>query len=251
MSLSDGASNNLIGGTTAGARNVISGNDNGVRLRDSGTTDNVVEGNLIGTVVNGDAALGNTNGVLIDNGATNNRIGGTTAAARNVISGNDNGVRLRDSGTMDNVVEGNRIGTDADGAAALGNTNGVLIDNGAANNTIGGTASGAGNVISGNENHGVQIDGSGATGNVVEGNLIGTDENGTADLGNTLDGVHISDDAKNNTIGGVATGAATAMPSPGPRWRVPQRAISRFPTAGRRRGIPIPEPWPRVLRCAS
>ena len=73
-------------------------------------------------------------------------------------------------------------------------------------NTIGGTAAGAGNVISGNVQHGVLIQGGANAQNVIAGNLIGTSANGTADLGNTLSGVLVSG-AASNTIGGI--GAAT------------------------------------------
>jgi hypothetical protein len=95
--------NNTIGGTTAAARNVISGNGAwGIRISDAESTGNKVQGNYIGTDVtgtvtdpdgtpnNGDELGNGLNGVLIQTGAANNTIGGTTAAARNIISGNGN-----------------------------------------------------------------------------------------------------------------------------------------------------------------
>ena len=167
-----GSSFNVIGGTTAGAGNVISGNtSDGVEITGSGTTGNVVAGNLIGTDVTGTVALGNgSSGVLIDTGASANLIGGTTASARNIISANaDSGVQIYDAN--DNLVEGNYIGTDKTGTVALGNnqgsgTNGfefggVTIDYGSSGNTVGGLTatpgSGAGNVISGNTFAGVLL----------------------------------------------------------------------------------------------
>ena len=78
-------------------------------------------------------------------------MGGTTVTARNLISANATGVNITGAGATGNVVQGNYIGTDITGTVDLGNTNdGVLINSGAANNTIGGAAAGAGNLISGN-----------------------------------------------------------------------------------------------------
>jgi titin len=175
----------------------------------SGATGNKVVGNYIGTDVTGTVDLGNfNNGVVIN--APNNTVGGTTAAARNIISGSDNawGVRIAGSGATGNKVMGNYIGTDKTGTADFGNAfDGVLVYDGAATNTIGGTTAGARNIISGNGRHGVFIESSSsnlATGNKVMGNYIGTDKTGTADLGNSLDGVNI-DGASENTIGGPVT----------------------------------------------
>jgi len=81
------ALNNSIGGTTARARNIISGNGIGISI--SGGTDNKIQGDYIGTNAAGDTRLGNNQGVVLSN-APNNTIGGTTAAARNIISGNGN-----------------------------------------------------------------------------------------------------------------------------------------------------------------
>ena len=86
---------------------------------------------------------------------------------------------------------GNLIGTDKSGTLKLANDEGLFIQNGATANTVGGTSSGAANVISGNST-GVYMFGSGTSGNVVLGNLIGTDIHGTANLGNSGDGVRIA-----------------------------------------------------------
>ncbi len=152
-----------------------------------------IEGNLIGTNAAGSAALANhLSGVLINSGASGNTIGGTTAAALNVISGNmGDGVNISDSGTTLNVVEGNFIGTDVTGTLDLGNNNGVSILSSSSNNTIGGTTTGARNIISGNNQYGISFYRAG-TGNVVAGNYIGTDKDGTAALGNGSWGIEIS-----------------------------------------------------------
>ena len=117
------------------------------------------------------------------------------------------GIRLSISGG--NIIEGNFIGTDVSGTSDLGNTNdGVRIET--SNNTIGGTVASARNVISGNNNDGVEINGSAASGNLVQGNFIGTDASGTTDLGNDVDGVRITG-APGNTIGGTASGARNVI----------------------------------------
>ena len=201
------ASNNTIGGTTAAERNVISGNDeNGIRIENDLATGNRVSGNFIGTDKNGTAPLRNaSNGISIE-GASNNTVGGTTAGERNVISGNGfSGVRIDGAEANGNKVAGNFIGTDKSGTSSLGNSyDGVLIY-GAPNNTVGGTATGERNVISGNKNDGVLVFGNGATGNKVMGNYLGTDVSGTKDRGNTFDGVSI-DSGSNNIVGGTTVG---------------------------------------------
>ncbi|MBC8233929.1 hypothetical protein H8E77_30645, partial [bacterium] len=207
VSIGGGAQSNTIGGTTSGERNVVSGNDrSGVLIIQPGTDNNVVIGNYIGIDVTGTAALGNGwEGVIIWDGPQGNTIGGTTSGERNIISGNSStGVRIAQPGTDNNVVIGNYIGIVVTGTAALGNTHGgVDIYGGAQSNTIGGTTAGERNIISGNSNHGVLMWGSGTNGNVVSGNYIGTDVNGTADLGNASCGVSIWDGPQSNTIGGT------------------------------------------------
>ena len=215
MLILSGPTNNTIGGTAAGARNVISGNgSNGVEITGAGSSGNVVQGNFIGTDVTGTVDLGNgLIGMLMLAGATNNTVGGTTAGARNVISGNgSNGVEITGAGSNGNVVQGNFIGTNATGAVALANSFfGVLISNGASNNTLGGTTAGARNVISGNGMNGIEINGGGSAGNLVQGNFVGTDFSGTADLGNSIFGVLITNGASNNTLGGTTAGARNVI----------------------------------------
>ncbi|MEX0682627.1 MAG: dockerin type I domain-containing protein [Dehalococcoidia bacterium] len=206
-----GVADNTIGGTVAGAGNVISGNgSNGVYISGFNATGNLVEGNYIGTDVNGTAALGNSNaGVSLD-GARLNTIGGTVAGARNVISGNDNGVNINGDSAYWNLVQGNFIGTDVNGTTGLANSfSGVRIL--APANTIGGAVAGARNVISGNNGTGIAIEGSSAAGNLVQGNYVGTDINGATDLGNSAYGVHISDGASGNAIGGTGAGESNTI----------------------------------------
>jgi titin len=183
-----------IGGTVAGARNIISGNTGaGVDLPD--TLESFVQGNYIGTDVTGTKALGNGIGVSVT-GYTH-LIGGTAAGDGNLISGNV-GAGVVVSGNY-NVVQGNRIGTEVTGTMALGNDTGVSVSG--SGNTIGGTIAAARNVISGNKNSGIAISGSN---NLVQGNYIGTDGGGAKALGNQM-GMSIS--GTNNTVGGTVSGS--------------------------------------------
>ncbi len=201
-----------IGGTTESSANTISANgDDGIDIDGGGT--NVVAANLVGTTSDGTTALGNTlSGLWIGTGSHDNTIGGVTATAANVISGNSgDGVHIEDAATTANVVEGNKIGTDEPGDKAVANEqNGIFIGDGSTNNTIGGTAAGAGNVISGNTLVGVLVSDNGTTGNLIAGNQIGTDESGTHALGNAS-GINIVSQAASNTIGGTVDAAANVI----------------------------------------
>jgi titin len=196
-------SNSTIGGTTAGARNVISGNvTSGVILFGRRT---VVQGNYVGTNATGSAALGDQlRGVIV--AGSNSVIGGTTAGARNVISGgNAFGVAVG-SGAENVVVQGNYIGTDASGAQALGNrVAGVDLSTDAFTTLIGGSAPGAGNVISANAGFGIL---SRAPNPVIQGNLIGTNAAGTSALANTV-GIEL--DYFGALVGGTAPGARNVI----------------------------------------
>src|SRR5262245_60620200 len=163
---------------------------------------NTVQGCYIGTDATGTTAQPNGVGGIRINVA-NITIGGTSAADRNVISGNTgNGIDVISAGT---TIQANFIGTNVSGTAAVPNTgNGIKVDN-TNNCTIGGTAAGAGNVISGNAGNGIDISGAGATGNTVQGNFIGTDINGSAKVPNSI-GISIGNGAHDNQIGGSSTG---------------------------------------------
>jgi hypothetical protein len=188
-----GAFNNTVGGLNTlnpdgtfkalAAGNVISGNSAvGVEISGAGTKQNLVEGDFIGTDSKGMKDVGNDGqGVELDSGAANNTIGGLQGGTtENVISSNGHGVGkalgygvyLKDQGTNNNVIEGNLIGTDITGNAGLGNVgDGVFITSLAANNTVGGAAAGAGNVISDNGDWGVEI--ASTNNNLIQANVIG------------------------------------------------------------------------------
>jgi titin len=204
------ASSNTFGGTSAGAGNLLSGNGfAGLVLDDYGgpTNGNTVQGNFIGTDRSGTTALGNGQyGVYVFGACSGNLIGGNTAAARNVISGNNaDGVYLEGSGATQNRIAGNFIGTDRTGTQPLGNGGaGVTLLN-APGNIVGGTGPEEHNVISANGRIGVFLQGDGTTNNLVLNNRIGTDVTGTAPLGNGSEGVYIHLGASANMIGQANT----------------------------------------------
>ena len=151
---------------------------NGIEIDSLGT--NEIYGNFIGTDVTGLAAAANWgDGIRVR--TDGNQIGSSTAGDPNLISGNwGAGIALTGSGATDNRIYNNYIGTDRTGMAALGNgSRGVSITTQAASNAIGGPG-GNGNVISGNTGHGISIQSSGSSSNVVQGNRIGIDATGTA-----------------------------------------------------------------------
>ncbi len=163
------ASHNTVGGPTSAERNVISGNgDNGVYIHDG--EDNRVLGNFIGTDAAGQIDLGNDSAGVLILGASGNFVGGTVAGEGNLLSGNNTGVYILGSGTTDNRVQGNRIGTDASGGP-LGNTFGIAIVAPASDTVVGGTA-GAGNTIAFNSMSGVFLGAGPSTGNDITGNSI-------------------------------------------------------------------------------
>jgi FG-GAP-like repeat/FG-GAP repeat len=218
VKIDDGAARNTVGTngdgiSDANERNILSGNTvAGVWIDGQGTDGNIVAGNFVGTSVTGNTALPNGSspaygyvygydgdagfydyvggGVVITGSASGNRIGidGQTAdalAERNVISGNASaGVQVSNQGTSGNVVEGNLIGTDANGIVDLGNgSDGVKVESGAVDNTIGGTTLGAGNLITNNAGPGVAVTGARSAGDEIVGNDIFANAGQAIDLG--------------------------------------------------------------------
>ncbi|MGH7134291.1 MAG: PKD domain-containing protein, partial [Pirellulales bacterium] len=177
-----------VGGSAAGAGNLISGLL-GTPLSLANAAGSVIQGNIIGLDATGTKVIGNY-GDGIDVAESYVQlgdavlIGGPLAGDRNIISGNSKGIDLS---TDNNIVQGNYIGTDITGLEALPNGDDGVRDEGN-NNLIGGPAPGDGNVISGNRDMGVRLDGI-TTGSLVQGNLIGVGADGITPLGNAADGV--------------------------------------------------------------
>jgi hypothetical protein len=176
-----GAPDNVIGGTTPGAGNVIAGT---VGIYGAGAVGTRLEGNTIRLA--GDQVSHPESGVLLD-GTTSVVVGGNSPAARNVIVG---GILLHKSQSAasptSNVIAGNLIGTDASRVDPEGR--GVRIADGTGN-TIGGLAPGMGNVIRSTSGPGVSL--TGGTGNAVLGNSIA--ESGELGIDIADDGVTAND----------------------------------------------------------
>ncbi len=192
----------VIGGTTVGARNVISGNAGDGVFIEAGASGVQVQGNYVGTDVSGTRSLANGNGVEV--AGSFNAVGGASAAARNVISGNTFAGVLLDGGV--NRVQGNFIGVASSGAGPLPNLNGVEVAGD--KNTIGGRTVWARNVISGNAADGVLILKE-ASGTLIQGNFIGTDNTGARALGNAANGVAVF--GSHNAVGGTGAGAGNVI----------------------------------------
>jgi len=217
--------------TTGYVANVISGNSgNGVSLH--GSSGNTIASNRIGTDPLGRTALPNAgNGIWIAGGSQNNEIGGTafvdTATGQannptgnkgtvtpvfvvpplgNLVSGNrKNGIRI-DTGSQSNVLNGNFIGTNAGGDAAIPNVkDGVAIDGANANSLIGCKFRNNPfvyyNVSSGNGGNGVHVTDSDDV--VIQGNFFGVGANNTNIVPNKGDGILVDGSSAGTVVGGV------------------------------------------------
>jgi len=196
---------------------ITSFNGSGIAL--SYARGSTVSGTYIGVTPDGGTGRGNADGVdIVSNDpaypATQNTIGGTSPAARNVISGNaHSGIALSPStgGQAGATIVGNDIGTDASGCHALANGTGITVGGfrGASSATIGGPSAAMRNVISGNSVAGIVIStDQGAASAIVEGNYIGTDAMGMHALGN---GVGIAQHEGQTTIGGSTVGTGNVV----------------------------------------
>lgn len=217
-------SGNVIGGITPQDRNVISHNTTRQMLIgrfDSGgfglASNIVVENNYIGTDKNGTASLAGGQGIFMSDllnatiGGASNSLGGSCSGVCNLIAGNGTGlgISLQGATSSGNLIQGNFLGTNVTGTAKLTNGSTADIDVSAGGSvTIGGTAAGTGNLISGEGTQaaGIFVDG-GVVGPVnIQGNFIGTTATGNAVLGNAGPGIHIV--GSTNVIIGGTTAAA-------------------------------------------
>lgn len=192
---------------SSGKGNLLSGNNYGIHLFNSSNI--TIQSNLIGTDPTGLVAEPNNLGIFAEgNGVAfpyvqGYVIGGSLASERNLISGNTNDaiVLFHNNGAL---VEGNWIGVDATGNAALPNDDGVVL-------SVGINAIIRNNVISGNTNRGVYL--ASAADNQLLGNLIGVGEDGTTNVGNQ-NGIYFEPSGSanlDNVIGGIGVGEANII----------------------------------------
>jgi hypothetical protein len=206
-------SNNHVGGTDPADHNVIVGANSGgsatLDLEVGGS--NVIQGNHVGVNAAGTAPLTTSPlpsyGISMTAAAHDNQIGGTTPGARNVVFAN--APLLLGSGSHHNTIQGNYIGTDATGTVGFGASVGIFSNNAPHDDLIGGSAAGAGNVISGNVIGIVFTDGAAA--HTVMGNFIGTDPTGLLPVPNTAHGIEIQSPSAGSVIGGVNAGEGNTI----------------------------------------
>ncbi|MBI2432976.1 MAG: hypothetical protein HYV26_08900, partial [Candidatus Hydrogenedentes bacterium] len=257
--IADGASGNFIGGPGDREGNHISANGtiendvaygNGVVLSGFGTNDNVVQGNVIGLLESdyreggcespedcgppfGEptfADAGNViTGVLIDSGASNNRIGGAGLGEKNIISDSSVGILVTDIGTIGNQIQGNWVGLDKLGDrlpqgcftrgcdddcsvcyyhVSVANGLGIWVF-GASGTLLGGIEEGAGNIVCGSGSRGILIGGGGnalTVGTVIQGNQVGSLPNGSY-YGNGFSGIALAEGSQGTLVGGPEPGA--------------------------------------------
>ncbi len=229
MRIDASPTNNTVGGTTPGERNIISGNTtDGIIVRGD---DNIITGNYIGTDVTGSVALPNgTNGLHFgERTSDGNTAGGVNATpgvlnVGNLISGNTMaGIKVQGADVnTPNIIRGNFIGTNAAGTSAIPNAVGISLEDdpddslaAGSFNIIGGinTTPGsldAGNLISGNTGPGVRL-GPLTQANTLRGNFIGTQIDGTSALPNGTAGIELQTSTEQNTIGNVTPGGGNLI----------------------------------------
>jgi hypothetical protein len=233
----DDISGNQIGGSTPADRNVISNNTSReialFSVAGTTTTGILVQNNYLGMNAAGTTAIGGGQGVLISGiqgatiGGASGSLGGSCSGVCNLIAGSAGsaGLVINDATSSGNLIQGNFFGTDVTGTLARSNGSAANINISATSTvTIGGTAAGTGNLISGEtvQGKGILID-SGVVGPVnIQGNFIGTTTTGNATLGNGGAGISITGStnvniggttaAARNVIGGNGNGGSPKLP---------------------------------------
>ena len=207
-------SSNVVGGSTAADRNVISGSSSGISMGFyyAGAPephDNVVRGNWIGLNAAGTAVISNTTGIAFtgDNHLIRDNI---------VVGSGQDGILVSADASLGfaatgNVIQGNVVGLDPTGTTAMPNQTGVRVHLNSRNTVVGGTAPGEGNTIAGNQFDGINVF-NGPQDTVIAGNRIGTAPDGTTSKPNGRHGIILeAGSSPRTTIGGTAAGAGNVI----------------------------------------
>lgn len=209
IEISGGAHDNHIGADgDVSKRNVIGGNGTaGIYIHESGTTNNYVYNNFIGTSSTNAVSINNNSGILIEDCDAENFIGLDNNIVNSPnVSGNMTGIVIDNSSTQ--KIYNCKIGTRDNGLIVEQNMNGIVIQNGSSDNIIGGIGL-KGNLISGNQNTGIIINN--CNDNKVFGNIIGSNLNGTNSIDNVI-GVNING-GSGNLIGSPVIGEGNLISS--------------------------------------
>lgn len=201
---------NQVGGTLPGQGNLISGNtQHGIQVSGNLTggfypRGNTIQANLVGTDLSGTVAIPNGYGINLNHGCEGTLIGGSTPAARNLVSGNTRqGIRLHIADST--YMYGNYVGTDISGSVGLGNQDAGIDVSWSTKTFIGNATANEANVIAASASHGIYIHHV-SDSNYVQHNYIGTDATGLLNLANTRNGVQVGDRSTHTEIGGVLAG---------------------------------------------
>ena len=183
-----------IGGLTIDSSNVISGNgQDGISF--GNVSNSRIIGNLIGTAANGNTNFGNGQHGIFITSCSNILVFGNT------VSGNQIGINAVNNGIAI-ILKKNYIGTSSDGLSSIGNSiHGIQVQGASGGIIIGGNRVTEGNIISNSGVHGINLD-PGADGSIIKGNIVGSDINGTAHMGNGVIGIVAK--SNNLIIGGTS-----------------------------------------------
>jgi CSLREA domain-containing protein/uncharacterized repeat protein (TIGR01451 family) len=213
-------SDNVIGGTTAADRNVVSGSSSGIRIGRSFAGapephDNVVQGNWIGLNAAGTAIVWITTGITF--GGDNNVIGGPDPGEGNVVVGSvQDGILVSGDASLGhistgNVIQGNVVGLDPSGTVAMPNGFGIRVHLASNGTLVGGAGPGAGNTVAGNQFDGINVF-NGPQDTIIAGNRIGTAPDGITAMPNGRHGIILEGGGSpRTTIGGTAAGAGNVI----------------------------------------
>lgn len=176
----------------------------GIQIYGVGAHHNLIVGNYLGCNYDGTQRKGNYNALEIISGAHHNQIGGRSLDERNLVSGNEYaGIRISDANY--NLVINNLVGVNRTGTSELHNYDGITVEGASTYNQIGGDSLCERNVTSGNVAYGIDIFGVGCSGNIIQGNYIGTDITGSYAIANTY-GILFDDRSHQNLVGGYNPG---------------------------------------------